>query len=164
MEQRTPIEGETIANAAPRVSKYTYGFSGALIEEEYPSGRVVKNGFESDGDLSHVTSKKAGATGLIPYASNFSYTASGGISQMQLGNGRWEMAKFNTRLQVTELGLGASSTDASLWKVNYDYGEIDDDGIFHAQKNTGNIAKQTLCTRDSRIHSSRLTVTILSIV
>ena len=63
---------------------------------------------------------------------------------MKLGNGRWETAKFNTRLQVTELGLGASATDAGLWKVNYDYGELNPDGTVNAAKNTGNIARQTL--------------------
>ena len=144
MQQRTPAEGETIANATPRVSKYTYNFAGALIEEEYPSGRVVKNAFESDGDLLNVTSKKMGSQIFTPYASNFSYTASGGISQMRLGNGKWETAKFNSRLQVTELALGASASDAGVWKVNYDYGELDTSGIVDATKNTGNIAKQTL--------------------
>jgi hypothetical protein len=31
----------------PTTLKYTYNFSGALIEEEYPSGRKVKNEFDS---------------------------------------------------------------------------------------------------------------------
>jgi hypothetical protein len=78
------------------------------------------------------------------YANSFSYTAAGGISQMRLGNGRWETAKFNNRLQVTELGLGASSVDAETWKVNYEYGELQANGTVDAVKNTGNIAKQTL--------------------
>ncbi|MCW5957365.1 MAG: RHS repeat protein [Pyrinomonadaceae bacterium] len=125
-------------------SKYTYNFSGALIEEEYPSGRKVKNDFESDGDLLKVTSQKNSSSVYTPYASNFSYTASGGISQMRLGNGRWETAKFNTRMQVTELGLGNGPADASLWKTNYEYGELDANGNVVASKNTGNIARQTL--------------------
>ncbi|HMT09757.1 MAG TPA: hypothetical protein PKA82_17355, partial [Pyrinomonadaceae bacterium] len=87
-------------------SRYTYSFSGALVEEEYPSGRKVTNEFESDGDLAKVTSKKNSTSVNAPFVSNFSYTASGGISQMKLGNGRWETAKFNNRMQVTELGLG----------------------------------------------------------
>ena len=49
MEQRTPVGDETIANAIPRVSSYVYNLSGALVQETYPSGRVVKNEFESDG-------------------------------------------------------------------------------------------------------------------
>ena len=78
------------------------------------------------------------------YVSNFSYTASGGISQMRLGNGRWETAKFNNRMQVTELGLGASASDAGLWKTAYEYGELNTNGTVDTAKNTGNIAKQTL--------------------
>ncbi len=144
MEQTTPVGDEIFTNATARTSKYTYNFSGALIEEEYPSGRKVKNEFESDGDLLRVTSKKAGSQVYTPYVSNFSYTASGGISQMRLGNGKWETAKFNSRLQVYELGLGNSATNASLWKVNYEYGELNTDGTVNAAKNTGNIAKQTL--------------------
>ena len=144
MEQTTPVGDEIFTNATARTSKYTYNFSGALIEEEYPSGRKVKNEFESDGDLLRVTSKKAGSQVYTPYVSNFSYTASGGISQMRLGNGKWETAKFNSRLQVYELGLGNSATNASLWKVNYDYGELHDNGTVDATKNTGNIGRQTL--------------------
>src|SRR5262249_44702944 len=126
-------------------STYQYGLSGALIQETYPSGRVVKNDFESDGDLQDVVSKKAGGSVFTPYVSDFSYTASGGISQMKLGNGRWETATFNTRLQVTDLGLGSGVADASLWKTHYDYGELSqDDSSADATKNTGNIARQIL--------------------
>ncbi|MGB5015519.1 MAG: hypothetical protein WBO68_15970, partial [Pyrinomonadaceae bacterium] len=125
-------------------SKYTYNFAGALIEEEYPSGRKVKNEFEADGDLASVTSRKTANGVYTPYVSNFSYTASGGISQMKLGNGRWETAKFNTRMQVTELGLGTNVADANLWKTNYEYGELDSNGTTDPAKNTGNIAKQIL--------------------
>ncbi len=125
-------------------SSYQYNFVGEMIQETYPSGRVVNNEFELHGDLAKVTSKKAGSSVNIPYVSDFAYTASGGISQMKLGNGKWETAKFNNRLQVTELGLGASATDASTWKVNYEYGELDGSGNTDTTKNTGNISKQTL--------------------
>jgi hypothetical protein len=37
---------------------YTYNLSGALIEQTYPSGRVVKNRLDSNGDLAQVESKK----------------------------------------------------------------------------------------------------------
>lgn len=65
---------------------------------------------------------------------------------MKLGNGRWETAKFNRRLQVTELGLGNSAINAVLWKTNYDYGELQTGGDVDTAKNTGNIARQTLTT------------------
>ena len=63
---------------------------------------------------------------------------------MKLGNSKWETAKFNNRLQVTELGLGNASQDASLLKINYDFGEVDTNGNIDATMNTGNIARQTI--------------------
>lgn len=50
---------------------YTYNLSGALIEQTYPSGRVVKNVLESDGDLSMVQSKKTANSGFFNYAKHF---------------------------------------------------------------------------------------------
>lgn len=63
---------------------------------------------------------------------------------MRLGNRKWETAEFNTRNQLTELGLGAGPEDPSLWKTNYEYGEFDANGDIDTTKNTGNIARQTL--------------------
>jgi hypothetical protein len=42
---------------------YTYKLDGSLDEETYPSGRVVKNVLDSDGDLSVVESKKNSTAG-----------------------------------------------------------------------------------------------------
>ena len=125
-------------------SKYTYNLSGALIEEEYPSGRKVKNEFDPSGDLAKVTSQKNSSSVYIPYASTFSYSAAGAVISMKLANGRWETAKFNARLQTAELGLGSSATDTGLWKVNYEYGELQTNGSVDTTKNNGNIGKQTL--------------------
>lgn len=97
MEQRTPVSGETIANATPRVSSYQYNFAGALVEETYPSGRVVKNEFEADGDLSRIYGKANANAVERTYANGFSYTADGKIQRLRLGNGRWESAKFNLK-------------------------------------------------------------------
>ncbi len=144
-EQRTPFsDAETIYNAAPRISKYKYNLSGALVEQEYPSTRVVKNEFETDGDLSRISGKANTNATERTYANGFSYTADGRIERLKLGNGLWESAKFNTRLQVTELALGHSAGDGGLWKLAYDYGELNTDGSVNSAKNTGNIAKQSL--------------------
>jgi RHS repeat-associated protein len=143
MEQRTPAGTEAPSEATPRVSRYTYNLSGVLIEEEYPSGRVVKNHLEPDGDIGAVSSRVFNGD-FKTYATGFSYTASGGVNKMMLGNGRWETAQFNSRQQVTQLGLGTSATDASLWKVDYEYGEVQSDGSVDSTRNTGNIARQIL--------------------
>lgn len=113
-----------------------------MIEEEYPSGRKVKSEFDANGDLQKVWGTKNQFNQV--FASNFQYTAAGGISALKLGNGRWETAKFNKRLQVTELGLGGSATDTGLWKVGYKFGEINANGNVDTAKNTGNIARQTV--------------------
>ena len=78
------------------------------------------------------------------YVSGFYDTPDGRIQRLRFGNGRWESAKLNERMQVTEFALGASNGDGSLWKVNYAYGELNTDGSVNAAKNTGNIAKQTI--------------------
>ncbi len=135
---------QQITDGQTYTSSYLYNISGALTQETYPSGRIVNNEFETDGDLMAVRSQKSGSTVLKTYVSDFSYTASGGISQMKLGNGKWETAKFNSQNQVTELGLGSSSTDTSIWKVNYEYGELQTNGTVDPLKNTGNIARRTL--------------------
>lgn len=118
-------------------SSYLYNLSGALVEETYPSGRKVKNTFETDGDLSKVETNFGGGA-YQTRAQNLSYTASGVLEKLQIGNGLWETAQLNSRLQVTQLGLGTSPTDASIWKLNYDFG--------NNTNNDGNIKSQTLTT------------------
>jgi RHS repeat-associated protein len=116
-------------------SKYKYDFGGRMVEQTYPSGKVVRNFFENDGDLAKVV--RNGKT----YVSDFSYNASGGINSLKLGNGLWETAQFNTRQQLTQLGLGANANDSSLFKLQYEFGELTANGTI---QNTGNITKQTI--------------------
>jgi mRNA-degrading endonuclease toxin of MazEF toxin-antitoxin module/uncharacterized protein RhaS with RHS repeats len=123
MEQRTPFDTETIANAVPRVSSYQYDFGGRLIEQTYPSGKVVRNFFENDGDLAKVV-----RNGKV-YASDFSYTSAGAIDKIRLCNGNWESTNYNERFQPIQIGLGnAANNMTNLWKVNYEYGELSADG------------------------------------
>lgn len=135
---------QQITDGQTYTSKYTYNLSGALIEEEYPSGRVVRNEFDEDGHLTKVESMKAGTEIFRPYASNFGYNAVGMVTEMRYGNGRWETTKFNSRFQVTELGLGSSATDSGVWKTTFEYGELETNGTVDTAKNSGNIARQTL--------------------
>jgi RHS repeat-associated protein len=114
---------------------YKYNLSGALLEETYPSTKVVRNFFESDGDLTKIV-----RNGKV-YASDFSYTSAGAIERLKLGNGLWESAKMNARQQVEEINLGISPTDASKWQIKYEYGELTANGTI---QNSGNITKQTI--------------------
>ena len=116
----------------------------ALVKETYLSSRKVKNEFESDGDLARIYgTANAGATEKT-YANSFTYTPDGRIEKLKLGNGLWENAKFNTRLQVTELALGHGPGSGDLWQLGYEYGELNTDGTVNIAKNTGNVARQTL--------------------
>ncbi len=129
---------------------YAYNLSGALIEETYPSGRVVKNEIDANGDLMQVLSKRTNDN-FRNYANGFAYTAAGAVSSMRLGNGKWENTAFNSRLQPTQIGLGSSATSQNLLKLNYDYGQTDNNGNVKSQtitvptvgSNTGFSAVQT---------------------
>jgi RHS repeat-associated protein len=114
---------------------YVYNLSGALIEETYPSGRVVKNTLSNDGNLSQVQSKKANDI-FKNYANSFNYTAAGAVSSLRLGNGRWENTQFNSRLQPSQIGLGSSATSQNLLKLNFDYGGADNNGNVKSQQIT----------------------------
>jgi RHS repeat-associated protein len=114
---------------------YKYNLSGALTDETYPSGKVVRNFFESDGDLGKIVRNGKA------YASDLSYSPTKILEKIKLGNGLWESAKLNERLQVKELNLGTSPTDGSKWQVKYEYGELTANGTL---QNTGNITKQTI--------------------
>ena len=114
---------------------YTYNLSGTLIEEKYPSGRVVKNTLDNNGDLAEVQSKKNAADFFRPYAGSFVYTAAGAVSSLRLGNGKFENTQFNSRLQPIQIGLGSSASTQNLLKLNFDYGAAD---------NNDNVKSQTI--------------------
>jgi RHS repeat-associated protein len=115
---------------------YTYNLSGALIEETYPSGRVVRNTLDIDGDLAQVQSRKANDT-FKNYANAFTYTSAGAVSSLRLGNGKFENTTFNSRLQPIQIGLGSSASSQNLLKLNFEYGAS-------ATENNGNVTKQTI--------------------
>jgi hypothetical protein len=114
---------------------YAYNLSGALVEEIYPPGRKVKSTLDGNGDLEQVQSKKNSSQGYWTYANSFSYNAAGVVTSMQLGNGHWEGAVFNSRLQPTQISLGTTQGGIGLLKLDYSYGTT---------QNNGNIQSQTI--------------------
>jgi len=151
--------------------EYTYNLSGALIEEKYPSGRVVKNTLNSDGELTQVQSKKNATQGFFTYANSFAYNAAGAVTKMQLGNGRWETATYDTeRLQVTQIGLGVTDSTQNLLKLEFKYNTpstADNNGSMREQKitvptvgnNPGFTATQTYTYDDlNRLESATETI------
>lgn len=137
-------ETKQITDGNTYTSSYQYNLAGALTQETLPSGRVVKNSFSSNGNLSLVERRNSPTGPLMTMASDFSYTADGKIKQLQLGNGLWETAQFNNRLQVTEFGLGTTQGAYNVWRAQYEFGELQTNGSVDVSKNSGNIAKQTV--------------------
>jgi RHS repeat-associated protein len=123
---------------------YSYNLSGALIEQQYPSGRVIKNVLDSDGELATVRSKKNPNHSFWNYANRFSYNAAGAVTSMQLGNGRWESTQFNERLQPTQIALGKTKDATDLLELDYQYGDLQWNGSVPTTSNNGNVAKQTI--------------------
>ncbi|MBL0239440.1 MAG: RHS repeat protein [Chloracidobacterium sp.] len=115
-------------SGSPAAMTYTYNLSGALMEETYPSGRVVKNELDVSGDLSQVSSKENSSAIFKTYANDFTYSAAGAVTSLKLGNGRFESTQFNSRLQPTQIALGASVGDTGLLKLAYGYGTTANNG------------------------------------
>lgn len=112
---------------------YQYNLT-ALVAETYPSGRTVSYEFDQDGDLSRIAGQTA--SGAKTYANSFRYNSSGAVEAMRLGNGKWETAGYNERLQITQIGLGNAAADASLLKLEYGYGT--------SQQNNGSMRSQKI--------------------
>ena len=139
-----PLTYQQITDGETHTSSYKYNLSGALTEETYPTGRIVKNSFDANGDILRIYGRKTASAADKTYADSFKYMPDGRIEELKVGNGLWEKAKFNNRLQVTEIGLGVSTSNLNLWKINLEYGELNANGTVNTTKNTGNIAKQTI--------------------
>jgi len=133
----TKSQQTTDGTAYPEM-EYTYNLSGALIEQKYPSGRIVKNILDNNGDLSIVQSKKNSNYGFWNYAKSFTYTASGAVSSMQLGNFKWESTVFNSRLQPTQIALGTTQSASDVLKLDYTYNTPS------TADNNGNVLSQTI--------------------
>jgi RHS repeat-associated protein len=111
---------------------YSYDLAGNLTSQQYPSGRIVTNSYDVAGRINSVSSP----TRSTPYAGTFSYAPQGAIKEMQLGNGLWEHAKFNRRLQPTEINLGTAQTGAGKidrLQLGYSYGTTDNNGNVQSQ-------------------------------
>jgi RHS repeat-associated protein len=110
---------------------YGYDLAGNLISETYPSNRVVSTAFDVAGRINDVSS------GATHYASSFSYSAHGGVTDVKLGNNLWEHTTFEAnRLQPKEIDLGTSQGAFDKLKLNYDYGAL--------STNNGNVMGQTI--------------------
>jgi RHS repeat-associated protein len=113
---------------------YAYNRASHLTSQTYPSGRTVLTNYDTAGRIREV--KLPGT--YWSYASQFSYAPHGAVKDVKLGNGLWEQMLFNTRLQVTQIGVGPGVTpgDTSKLRLDYNYGP--------SATNNGNLRSQTI--------------------
>jgi RHS repeat-associated protein len=97
---------------------YGYDLAGNLTSQSYPSGRIATTTYDTTGRISGVTG----------YVSSITYAPHGAVKTMLLGNGLWEHAIYNERLQPTRIGLGISSTSTSVLGLDYNYGTTANNG------------------------------------
>lgn len=136
-------ENQQITDGNTYTSSYQYNLAGMLTQETYPSGRISNNDYSFGGNLSKVYGTPYGGSQKT-YAENFTYGADQKIQQLKLGNGLWESATTNARLQVTEFKLGTTAGASNVWKLTNEYGELQSGGTVDGTKNNGDIAKQTV--------------------
>jgi RHS repeat-associated protein len=137
MESTQLTDGLTVCSGGTATCSmsYKYNLAGALTEETYPSGRIVLHNYAADGKLTTVSSRVAANRPFKSYAQAFTYHAAGGVTDMQLGNMRWESTQFNSRLQPTQIALGTTPGATNLLDLDYSYG---------SSANNGNVQSQTI--------------------
>ena len=114
------IDGQTYSMS------YSYNLAGSRTSMTYPSGRVITSEYDEAGRMAGVRDQQSGvyyagvtstdATNRLQYAAHCA------VSLMKLGNGLWEHASYNNRLQPTQIGLGTSGTDSSVHVPSYRQG------------------------------------------
>jgi RHS repeat-associated protein len=125
----------------------TYNKAGLVVDEMYPSGKVMHNEYDGAGRPAgvkkttnafyYVGAAATDATNRIQYSSH------GATRVLKLGNSLWEHSNLNSRLQPTQIGLGSSQTSSSVLGLDYTYGVLVG-GSLDATKNNSNIQSQTI--------------------
>ena len=119
---------------------YILNIAGEITSQSYPSGRVVYTEYDRAGRVTGIKKESGGYyAGGVPSANPtdpnnpLQYTAHGAVAAMQLGNGLWEHTSFNSRLQITQIGLGSTSTSSGVLQLGYGYGTTDNNGNLKSQ-------------------------------
>jgi RHS repeat-associated protein len=136
----------TLGSANSYTMSYQYDLAGNMTRQIYPSGKAIITEYDSVGRIAGV--KREGATyyaGATPTdtTNRIQYSAHGAVAAMKFGNQKWEHTLFNSRLQPKEIGLGTSTIDSSLLKLEYKYGVLVNNALDTTQNN-GNIQSQII--------------------
>jgi len=141
------LSGSQVTDGQSYSMTYTYNRAGRLKTQTYPSGRVVTSEYDDSGRLAGVKNPASGlfyvGAAATDSVQRIQYTSHGAAKTMKLGNGLWQHTDFNSRLQVTQIGVGTSSSDSSVLKLDYTYGELVG-GNLDPTKNNGDVQSQTI--------------------
>lgn len=130
------LSHEQVTRGQTYATGYSYDLSGAIVEETYPSGRVISHSYDQNGELESVSGLKPNQTAPRFFLNQVEYNSDGTLKSQRLGNGRWETAHYNERQQITKIGLGYSASDTSLLDLAYNYGD--------ESRNNGSLLQQTI--------------------
>jgi RHS repeat-associated protein len=123
---------------------YSYNKAGMVMDETYPSTKVIHTEYDDAGRIAGVRNNATlayyvGAAGADA-DNRFQYSAHGAVTAIKLGNigtSLWERTSFNSRVQPTQIQLGTSAAPSSLLQLDYTYGAT-------ASTNNGNIQTQMI--------------------
>ena len=123
--------------------QYSYDLAGNLATQTNLSGRVFTRCYDAANRLIRIDGQKPQEV-LKTHVSSITYAPHGPIQVMKFGNDRWEHRNYNSRLQLSELGLGTTGTDSSTFRSTYTYEQLP--GL----KNNGNVLSQQIADYSGR--------------
>jgi|HubBroStandDraft_6_1064221.scaffolds.fasta_scaffold05637_1 RHS repeat-associated protein len=128
LEQMTQLQ--KVINGTTYTASYAYNLAGELTSLTYPSGRVVQQSVDAVGRLCEVAPSTSGCgSAASPFATGFSYSATGQMTGLKYGNGIYASFGFAAaRLQLNCLDYsttnraGSCTHDATTkFGLNYAY-------------------------------------------
>ena len=136
---------EQMTDGRPFSSGYRYDLTGRIIEEHYPSGRVVRVETDEAGESLGIFSGRSAGDPRKVHASAIERDASGNLISMRYGNGLWESVGFNTKSAVTAIAVGTSRSASNFLSIRNRFNGTDN----------GNLTGQTIGTASSGVREQR---------
>ncbi|HEX7316667.1 MAG TPA: hypothetical protein VF297_22385 [Pyrinomonadaceae bacterium] len=133
---RATASSQTTGGVTYSMPDYHYNLAGGLTSEQYPSGKVVAVDYDSAGRLTGVRNQASNnfyAGAGAQSTDRVQYAPHGATAALRLGNGLWEHAEFNERLQIVQIGLGTAVADSSKLQFDFNYGTNDNNGNLRSQ-------------------------------
>jgi RHS repeat-associated protein len=120
-----PGSATQTTNGVDYIMGFSFDLAGHITSQTYPSGRKVVTEMDDGGRIAGVKNGDNGPyyVGASPSDSvnRIKYSAQGVTTALRLGNGLWEHASFNSRLEVTQFGLGTSTSNSAISQLDYFY-------------------------------------------